>query len=71
MLYSGAWEQPTNTSGAARDKPGKPPTRGHSASIALRRFGIHIKQTSYISIKPQSSGPNLLDEGIDQYLRIG
>src|ERR1700684_204417 len=23
MLYSGAWEQPTNTSGAARDKPAK------------------------------------------------
>jgi hypothetical protein len=23
MLYSGAWEQPTNTSGAARDKPAR------------------------------------------------
>ena len=25
---------------------------------------------SYFSIKPQSQGPNLLDEGIDQHLRI-
>ena len=26
MLYSGAWEQPTNTSGAARDKPARAPS---------------------------------------------
>ena len=28
MLYSGAWEQPSNTSGAARDTPARTPTEG-------------------------------------------
>jgi len=36
MLYSGAWEQPTNTSGAARDKP----ARGRSEGIRSRSRSV-------------------------------
>ena len=33
MLYSGAWEQPTNTSGAVRDKP----ARGRNEVLGVDR----------------------------------
>src|SRR5580658_2023028 len=36
MLYSGAWEQPTDTSGATRDKPARRP------SEVIRRRPVFI-----------------------------
>ncbi len=36
MLYSGAWEQPTNTSGAVRDKP----ARGRNEVIRRRSRSV-------------------------------
>jgi hypothetical protein len=45
MLYSGAWEQPTNTSGAASDKP----ARGRSEVIRRRSRGV---DSIFISGRP-------------------
>jgi hypothetical protein len=45
MLYSGAWEQPTNTSGAARDKP----ARGRSEVIRRRSRSV---DSVFISGRP-------------------
>src|SRR5271168_4729362 len=46
MLYSGAWEQPANTSGAAKDKP----ARGRSEVIRRRSLSVH---SVFMSGRPQ------------------
>ena len=69
ILYSGACEQPANTSGAARDKAASgqgEAGRGPSRSVD----SIFIFSKPHPSIQPQSYRQNLLDESIDQYLGI-
>jgi hypothetical protein len=53
MLYSGAWEQPTNTSGATRDKP----ARGRSEVIRRRSRSV---DSVFISGRPHMRRISLL-----------